>query len=159
MIVLDYFCPDLHCELQQSRRDSFCVLHIVWWDVLAFCVLKNAAQIQDIGAALGAFETAYTAQVVRALFRLDTVFTQFVTFLAVRAFIGVESQEERRDAIEQREDRAQLTEQSAPGSSDKEDGDQEIVDFSSSFINKLVKMSKRFEIKIFLKNGEDTEGI
>ena len=35
-----------------------------------------------------------------------------------------------------------------------EEIDQEIIDFTSSFVNKLVKMSKRFEIKIFLRNGE-----
>ncbi|MBA7548363.1 hypothetical protein ES705_40817 [subsurface metagenome] len=48
-----------------------------------------------------------------------------MTSLAVRAFVGVESQKESRDAIEQRENRSERTKQSAPGSSDKEDGDKE----------------------------------
>jgi len=48
-----------------------------------------------------------------------------MTSFAVRAFVAVESQEERRDAIEQREYRAERTKQPAPGSSDEEDGDKE----------------------------------
>ncbi len=34
-----------------------------------------------------------------------------------------------------------------------EEVEQEIIDFTSNFIKKLAKMSKRFEIKIYLKNG------
>jgi len=72
-------------------------------------VLENVAQIQGVGAALGAFETADAAHVVRRLFRLDAVFAQLMTSLAVRAFVRVESQEERRDMIEQRENSAERT--------------------------------------------------
>ena len=46
-----------------------------------------------------------------------------MTSFTVRAFVGVESQEERRDTIEQREYRTERTKQPAPGPSNKEDGD------------------------------------
>ena len=102
-----------------------CILDVVLWNVFVFRRIEDTAQVQGVRAALGAFEAAYTAQVIRAFFRLDAVFAQLVTSIALCAFAGVESQKERRDTIEQREYRAERAEQSAPGPSDKEDSNKE----------------------------------
>lgn len=55
--------------------------------------LKYAAESQSAGVTADAFEAANTSQVVGAFFRLYPVFAQFMTVLAVGAFVGVEPQE------------------------------------------------------------------
>ena len=72
-------------------------------------MLENTAEFHGFRAAFCTFEAAYAVQVVRRLFRFDAIFTQLMTTLTVRAFFGIESQKERRDAIEQREYCAQRT--------------------------------------------------
>ena len=86
-------------------------------------VFEDAAQTQGFGTAPRAFEAADTSQIVGGLLRLYAELTQFVATLAVRAFVDVEPYEERRDTIEQRENRPERTQHPAPWSSDEENRD------------------------------------
>jgi hypothetical protein len=78
---------------------------------------------QGIKAALSAFKAADTTQVVRAFFRLYVVFTEIMALETFGALVGIEPYEESGDAIEQRKYGTEGTQDSAPGSSRKENSD------------------------------------
>ena len=77
--------------------------------ILALFTLENTAKREGVGAAFRAFKTTDTTLVIRRLLRLDAVLTQLMAPFTMRALISIETQEERRSAIEQREDRTQGT--------------------------------------------------
>ena len=89
-----------------------------------FVFAKQNGRGQGIKAALSAFDAADTTQVIRAFFRLYIVFTEIMALEAVCAFTDIESYEKSGDAIEQRKYGTKGTQDSAPGSSRKENDDQ-----------------------------------
>jgi uncharacterized protein (DUF3820 family) len=104
-IKLDYYCAVVLCDLCRGRTNWFTrytfpagtihgdALH-AGFVIFTLCSLKNAAQIQGVRAAAGAFEAADTAEVVGALLRLNVVLAELVAAPAVRACAAVHPQEE-----------------------------------------------------------------
>jgi hypothetical protein len=83
---------------------------------------ERAGEVESVKIAASALEAADATQVVRAFFRFYVVFTEFMALKAVCAFIDIEPYEEGRDAIEQRKYCTERTQDSAPGSSRKKNG-------------------------------------
>ena len=63
-------------------------------------VFENTAESQCARFAADALKASNTPRVIRALLRLYTVLTHFMTLFAIRALIRIKSQEEGGYAIE-----------------------------------------------------------
>ena len=78
-------------------------LYIARFVVLALRFFEDAAECQCARLTADTLKAANTSGVIRAFFRLYTIFAQLMASFTIGTLVRIESQEEGRYAIEKRE--------------------------------------------------------